>query len=473
MKNNTLLVISVPFGRNARFLLSSEIYKKMIKKYDILIVSPFSNNSNLKKEFGGANIYFLSINSQRNKHKYIKYLYSLSELLRFNGYWFRFRKDKWESLWRLTTSLKVEQLTRKYIKKSIRDKIITYLTGYLGYFKFTWRLIDRIFGRYFYNINTIFKYTSKYRNVIIIQTANFSFQERFLSFFARKFSYKSIFVPYTTDQLMSNGYLINNFESICAQGPIETGYLIKYHNIPPKKIFKLGMLWFRNIETLNTQINQNQKKDKYLKKRILLYAGSTMPYFSKQIELQAIDKILSAIKKGLLPNAKLIYRPIANKNELKNIFKKYSKKNEIEIQIPQYSLMGMEQYTKSSIKEDIIEYLKMMSSIDICIMSNITTLLFEAIYFGKPVISYFAGSNSGIPMTGYDELLIKEDIAKYFSSGIPAILSSSDILVEKIKEILDNPSWYHSMQKKLLNHWDYKNPNYISEFMKLIKSLEP
>ena len=100
--NNTLIIISVPFGRNARFLLSSEIYERIKNEYNVLLVSPFSNRENFVKEFGGPNVSFLSFNPEIriSQMSFVaRKAYAISEALRFNGYWFRFRNRKRRYYW--------------------------------------------------------------------------------------------------------------------------------------------------------------------------------------------------------------------------------------------------------------------------------------------------------------------------------------------------------------------------------------
>ena len=265
---------------------------------------------------------------------------------------------------------------------------------------------------------------------------------------------------------------MNNFDSVCTQSPIETEYAINYHNIHPQKICKLGMLWLRNIELINANIAQPHKKNELKKTRIILYAGISSSYFSKASELQAIDEILAAIKNKSLPNAKLIYRPVTTADELRVIFDKYRNEKEIEIQIPQQSLIGMKEYSKSSVKTDIIEYLKTISSIDLLVMSAGTTLSLDVLYFDKPVISYFFDPYSELQRGGYNKLKIKQDVLGFFSSGLPVVSTSPTDLVKKIKEVLDKPFFGHQMKRNILGRWDYQNQNYVSEFINLINRLK-
>ena len=62
---NKLIVISIPFSRNFRYLVSSEIYKKLKKRCDVLIVTPERrDNSEIEHEFGGENVRFYYYNQE-------------------------------------------------------------------------------------------------------------------------------------------------------------------------------------------------------------------------------------------------------------------------------------------------------------------------------------------------------------------------------------------------------------------------
>lgn len=474
MKNRSLIIISVPFARNPRFFLSSKIFERLKEEYDLLIVSPFSDLDNFQEEFGGPNVFFEVFNKTDSQlNILLRKLYTLSETIRFNGYWFRFRNKKMRYYWWQSSSITIDDSSEKITikKKAFRKQLITYFSGLIGYFRFSWRLFDRVFGAFFYDTENILRYTEKYKNVIICQTANWGYQERFLTYFAHKFSYKCILVPYTTDQLITNGYLINNFNKICTQGPIETEYAIKYHGVHSQQICKLGMLWIRNIESLFPKHIREQQSNKG-KERIILYAGVSPTYFPRISEFEAIDEILSAIKSGVLSNSKLIYRPVLKDDSELNVIKnRFQNEYFIEIQIPEPTLIGMSEYTiTSTVKEQIIDYLKTISAISVLVMSGTTTLMFDALYFCLPTILNLADPTGTLKSRRVTDLFIEDDAVGIFSSGVSVIFSFHD-LIQKIKEELDNPSSCAQVRENILSSWDYQNQNYVGDFMNLIKEL--
>lgn len=461
---NSALIISVPFKRNARFLLSSELFARMKKEFNILIVSPFADDGQFREEFGGSNVRFLRCDDGLSLlEPFYQRVFEISELVRFNGYWFRFRNNKMKYYWHLIKS-GYDECSQK--AKSRKARILGVLLGYVGCCKLTWRLIDIIFGKHFYNVSKLHEITRAYTNVTVVQTANWGYQERFLSFFAKKYSHKTIFVPYTTDQLSINGYLIADFDMICTQGPIESMYVQQYHAIDNRRTFPLGMIWNRNIEAISKDfplVGHNNPN------RTILYAGVSSLYFSRVSEFEAVDEILRHIKSGSLANIKLIYRPVAkDQEELVEIQLKYGGNHLIEVQLPQAAMIGMGNVDveSSSVKSEIIEYLKVMSNIDLLIMSSITTLMFDAMYFSVPVISNFNDPVESSRQNG-KELILSSDVLGVVSSGLH-IVHSTDDMMKEIYSALENADEFVKSEMQILSDWDFHNNNYIEDFMQII-----
>jgi hypothetical protein len=466
--NNSLLIISVPFGRNTRYLLSSKLYSKLKEEYDILIVSPFAYNDNFRKEFGGVNVSFWTFDNDPTQLNLLaRKIYGLTEALRLTGYWFRFRNAKMGYYWRLCVDTNNSEPIG-WLKRII-FKAKGQFSGRIGYYNCLWWLIEKFCGYFLYDFKSILQFTRNYKNVILIQSANWGYQERFLAYCARKFSFKSVFVSYSTDQLSVNGFLISDFDKICTQGPIETEYAIKYHNIPLQRILNFGALWFRNIDAIFEE-NITNRQDNNNKVKNILYGGVASAYFPRDWEFEALDRILAAFKNVIIPNAKLIYRPLPKDDrELKDINSRYQNEDLIEINIPQVSCYGISEYTKSVVKDEVVDYIKIINSADVFIMSCSTTMGFDALYLNKPVISNDACPDAAVPRSrGF--LAQEGDTAGLISSGVPVVLSL-DELIQKIQQALDSPDSYNQAKKNLLDAWDYQNVNYVNDFMNLISEL--
>ena len=93
MKANTkLIVISIPFTRNLRYLSSSKILDRLREDYDVLLVGPQFKDEALRAEFAGPRTSFWAFGLRREQLSFFaRWAYELSEVLRRCGYYFRFR----------------------------------------------------------------------------------------------------------------------------------------------------------------------------------------------------------------------------------------------------------------------------------------------------------------------------------------------------------------------------------------------
>ena len=471
--SRTLVIISVPFIRNTRYLISSRIFEALKREYAILIVSPFCNQESFKREFGGPNVFFLEFDKSPDRlGPLIRYVYAVSEVLRRNGYWFRFRNKTMRYYWDFITR-STQGMSSANPGLSLKSKLINHTLGVLGYSRNSWKWLENIFGSFFYDTKDIAPFTAGYSPTILVQTANWGYQERFLAYCSRKYSFKSILLPYTTDQLVINGYLLSSFDKICAQGPIETRYALDFHGVAPQKISPLGMLWLRNIEYFQEEYCPVAATFPETKSEtVLLYAGLTATFFPRVSEFEAVDSLLNAIKTGILRNSRLIYRPaITSPQDIEEVTGKYGSEILMEIQMPQPSCIGISGDSIGDIKMEMVEYIQQIRSIDVLIMSATTTMLFDALYFDIPCIANFTDSTSTLDSIGFTGAYLKNDATLRSAPAMP-IAHSLQEMIQFVKEASENPASHQQVKRSTFAEWDYGTPNYVSQFLGLVKDLE-
>lgn len=91
-KSAKLIIISLPFYRIARVTLSEIVLHFLLSQKDteILVVCPFANEPGFQKSFKDDRLQFRELNfSSLNRLKFL--LLGVTEMLRRNGYWRRFR----------------------------------------------------------------------------------------------------------------------------------------------------------------------------------------------------------------------------------------------------------------------------------------------------------------------------------------------------------------------------------------------
>jgi hypothetical protein len=459
--NKTCILISVPFARNARFLLSSKIYADIKLRFRVLIVTHYTVTDQFKDEFGGDNVFFYEI-QEKPMSKFVQRLYHFSELLRNNGYRFKHRNAKLAYYWYQAKNISFNKLNGAQ-KAKIKTKILAYFSGWIGYLEFSWRVLDYVISPFVFNIGKMIDICNPSNRLVIIQTANFGYQERTLSYLSRKLKAKKILFPYTTDQLSVNGYLLNKYDYVCSQGEVDTKYLVDHHKIDQSKVIKLGSIWYRNIE--NIYRSNNQFADKSSERKIL-YAGISSQYFSKAGELEVIDEFLHAIQSGKMGNARIIYRPVCTEDELKKINAIYCNNPNIDIQVPELSMIGMNTNHDARTDDSINSYLNMMSRNDIFIMSQITTMLFDAVYFDIPVISYIYDKNNNDLKR--NDLYVATDIANIYLSGIPTVRNDPSGLVTLALNYLEDRIDQVQTKQKIIDYWDYSDDKYDDTFSNLL-----
>ena len=134
----------------------------------------------------------------------------------------------------------------------------------------TTSLIDSIIGPFIFNNAKLNEVTSKHKKVTLIQSASWGIQDRTLSWFAERNDWRTVFIPYTTDQLTLNGYLLTDYDVVCAQGQCDKYFAEKYHSFPVSKIERLGSPWSRYLKLIR---DSTENKNGGKKKRKIIYAG--------------------------------------------------------------------------------------------------------------------------------------------------------------------------------------------------------
>ncbi len=312
-----------------------------------------------------------------------------------------------------------------------------------------------------------------YRRTIVIQTANWGYQERFLAHCAARYSFKSILVPYTTDQLIINGYLLSAFDRICAQGPVETRYAVDFHRVPARKVVPLGMLWLRNIESLERRHSGSvPRHEETGRKKVLLYAGLTASFFPRASEFEAVDSVLNAIKAGMLPHSRLVYRPvILTPDDLAQVQARYGGEELVEIQTPQASCVGISVDTAERIQTEMVEYVKQVKSVDVLIMSATTTMMFDALYFDIPCIANFTDPTGTLESIGFTGAYMRNDETLQAAPGMP-IAHSLEELVRYVREAIENPESHQTVKSTTFAEWDHADARYVERFMEAIREVE-
>ncbi len=454
--NKHLVILSIPHVRVVRLLLSDNILTQIKKHSDILIVTPFATEQRFQDDFKGENIFFHKFDTfNLGASKLMKKLYAVSEIMRKYGFYRRSKKKG--------TSYPIKNITRNYgvdgsdTIDPLAARLMKRTLSYIGFWRGSWRVLDRLSGASLFQSEALEAFTSKYQKVTLIQAASWGVQDRVLAWHARRLKFRSVLIPYTTDQISINGYLMCNYDAVCVQGAFEAWCSKEYHNVPGGRIVPLGSMWFRNIDQLllsNPNLKRTQEENA---PTVIMYAGLARLYSPQANEFRVVDRLIAANEEGLLGHAKLVYRPGAMTEEERAPIKaRYDQKN-IELQWPAEACGGLDSYS-GAVEKGLLDLLENLLGTDILIMAQITSLALEAAYMGCSVIADFTDEGGLLKERQRHRFLSKHGEIPSMP-GVPVVHSLADLMTQIRKFQTDKEASKQSTDG-ILRQWDYCQPDW-------------
>ena len=446
----TTVLLSVPFVRNARFLLSSSAFARLQREFDVVIVSPFADAPAFREEFDGPNTSFVTIEEPR--HWLGIRLWGLTESARFMGFWYRHRASTTVQYWAEGRG------------RGLRGWLRT-LGAALSEPPRLWRLLDRCVAPWAYDGKALDAAVTG--PAVTVLTANWGYQSRLLAHWSARRGIPRVLLPYTTDQLIINGHLVADFDAICVQGGVERDCATVLHGVSPERIVDLGSIWFRIIDewrerTVAGNVTPEQPR--------LLYAGVSSQYFPKLSEWAALQALTNAVANGTLPPVDLVYRPIATEDELVEI-RRRCRMSGITLQTAEPVMFTMYAYGDggTSIAAQIDSYLSDLTSVDVFVMSNTTTMALDALYLDIPVVANFGNLDLTRTERRSHPRLARDPVG-LLDSGIAIVLDPQE-LVYAVRDALPPSDVHASAREITLQRWDAESAGWTETLVLLLKRL--
>jgi hypothetical protein len=443
-QKSQLVIISIPLTRIARNSLSNSVLDPLRARGDVLIVAPFADEPGFQRDFSGKNTYFLQW--QDNSISKIKKVFlSVPELMRRLGYWRKFKnKGLMYYLLNQYTNFGAEGKDSRF---GIFRTFIYWLLSVIGKHPSTWEITEKCCGRGWYNFPGLLEFSNSYEKVSLIQSANWGMQDRVLARVSSGQDWRKVLLPYTTDQLFTNGFLLNKFDAVCVQGDFELGQAKDFHFVPEDRIFKLGSAWFRHMQEIQSKNNIGEKPKN--ETPLIIYAGVTNTNFPSKSEFQALDAIVEFVESSN-EEFRLIYRPVVFDDHLKQIIEsRYGNSNLINIQWPKASAIGLDKYSEMDQDNSLREYVNDMSGCKLLVMSYLTSFCKDAAFLeGCGVISNMIDSNNMLS-NRHNHLF-----PTYMLPGV-RIVDTVDGLIDNIKKLLCNPEQTKRESAEVISLWDY------------------
>jgi hypothetical protein len=446
--SSRVVIISVPLFRIARVTLSPPVLDALRAKGDIVIVAPFADEPEFVHSFGGPGIRFVTWRPPTLK-RYERALFAVSEIMRVQGYWRRFRKRGTEYYVRN----QVRNLgdngadTRFSFGRALMFRVISAA----GRSARAWRLVDRLMGTRWARLPELVEVARGYGRATLIQSANWGMQDRALATLSRQEGWRSVLVPYTTDQLDVNGYLLNGFDAVCAQGPFERERALHVHGVAPERVRCLGSVWFRHLRYLRDRVGQQHFVSDHA---VVMYAGVSSLYFPRASELEAVDALAGFLRSSY-PGHRLVYRPVEfDADRRSKIERRYVGHELVSVQWPAASEVGLSEYSAVEQEAALETYVRSLAGCRILVMSTVTSLCIDAALLEKAgIIASFIDRS---------DMLRNRHTHLFRASWYPdlRIVRSIPELLAAVDFLLSHPEQASAEATELVGRWDYPDTRF-------------
>jgi hypothetical protein len=445
-----LLLVSVPYLRVARILLSKRVLN-CVADADVVVVTPFADDAAFRAEFARPGIEFLRVPAPRWSRP-IGLLYALSESMRMVGFWRRYRRAGLAYYWNgVGVRLGSEG---QDVKEGLLRRAVQQCAAILGSAARSWRLLDRAIGMRVFKSVELERVLRRYSRITLVQASSWGYQDRLLAWHARRRAMRAVLIPYTTDQLWVNGDLLCDYDAVCVQGPFEEHCAKRYHGVAADHIVRLGCLWFRSIDDMVGEMGSVRAARSADALRVVLYAGVSPTYFPRSSEFQAIEALLNAARSGRLGAVQLVYRPYAlDAQDRAAIEARFAQHPQLQLQWPEEACAALEGYSGAEIAPQLQQYLRRLAAADVMVMSNTTSLAWDAAYLGCAVAANFSDPSGTLLRRGV-RLRLQADGLLDCAPGLPLAWSNEE-LVDLVARLLRDPQAAARSRAAVLSQWDY------------------
>ncbi len=452
---NCLVILSLPFQRLIRSHLSPVVLDIIATRADLVVVSPFGADLNFVSQYNGKHISHLVAPTHEKLPWLFRKLVAISSILRRQGYWRRVRSHL-PYFWANRHVEFGENGNDTVVV--FWKRLITEILAWAGSRPWVWSLLDSMIGRWSFHMSELTALANTYDRVTLVQAASWGFQDQALAWCGRKNQWRTVLLPYTTDQLMTNGYLYSDFDVVCVQGEVERRFAEVLHNVPDHKIFNVGSIYMRALEAIGLPTQFESVSSDILDNRIM-YAGLVPTYFPADYEIQAVN-MLSKLELGDGKKiTKFIYRPASLSQEyLASVKAQLLFPDRVELQTTSSTSLGLESYSPTNSTVDLQNLITNLKNVDVMVTSLTTSLSVEAALLGVPSIAYYP-EESAFFCNRNVRLLCNAENRTIGLESIP-VASNLQELESLVKQLLNDPVLRKKITDATLREWDYPKLNY-------------
>lgn len=449
---SSLVILSIPYQRLIKSHLSPAVINTLKERADLVVVSPFSKKDKFNKSYNQFGIFLTAARNESNLNIFKRVCFGISSILRVNGFFYNKRNEipyYWENR-HIRFNADGPDTKNGKIKSILLD-----IAALVGRNPKVWRIFDSLHGFFTYKFPELLVITKSYRKVILVQSASWGYQDACLAHLARTNRWRSVLLPYSTDQLFCNGWLYCDYDKVCVQGMEERAFALRMHFIKETKIIQLGSLNLHSLRQFRNYYSNKVKSNEYR----ILYAGSSPTYFPSSSEIEGLELLLVMTNSDGFPPCQVRYRPLWLTPENRRLLlERFSYYSNLTIETASPSIYGLEEFSDVDWEKITKNHVKNISGFDVMVMAYATSLAIDIAIFGTPSISYFYDSTGTLDKRKSSLRLDNNDRFLGFSS-IP-VATNNKALTELTRELLTDLTKRREIVHQILQNWDMDAPEF-------------
>ena len=434
------IVVSVPFVRNIRHSLSIPFISELKKYGNLIIVSPFNFSAEDQEylKIDGAKFILLDYQPGRIWRLFL----GVSDYCRRSGY---FGKHTDFGL-----PYYFKNLAMRFNKSGYFEQLPSlvrfgiYISAIMFKNEYVWKMFEKIIIQAFVAQYKEPKFLGLLEGVTYFQSANWGFQDRILCRMADKYRWKSVLIPYTSDQMYATGHMLRDHDIYAVQSEWEKKLALSLHKIPSHKIRVIGSIWYRNIEYFIDKEGLKQKRSIGSKPKIL-YAGVSEIFFPRVTEIKSVQLIATKF-----PNYDVVYCPYSSGESFKNIVKNFTNFENVRVLPFSSTITELSPINQETFREGIKFHIEKLVNVDLLVMSYLTSLSTDISFISKcPLIANFIDEFGILEKRNSDEFPKELMLGEMLS-----VVISFESLIGSINDILSKKSTKAPVQP--YTYWDHE-----------------
>lgn len=433
MRSSTVVYVSIATGRSIKYLLDTVLYDYLKASYTLRIFSPFSEDNEFVRKYGGEGVRFSKHPCTAGKARII--IRKIFDRFRFLWPIFRLKN----------TPLGDElSFTRKRIYPlgyEITKVLHTFIKALGG-----WSAFKKL-ARYVYFSDYYFKYFySESPKLVVLPSPSKVVGDYCLQCAAAVNHVPTCLIPSSWDDFTTGGEFPFESDLVLSWGPEMSRHAREFFGFQEDKLVNVGLI---RMETVQTPMNE-----KAFRKRMKIPEGfriilfPTNQHYIMAPEPRILEELIHDVESGKIGDVVVIVRPNNTSGPFqKEYIRKYKDHPLVRINIPEED--GVGRYS-----EDETRWVDVLANVDV-VITICSMMVLEAFYFNKPVINlnydYGMMGDWGYSYKFYYGREVYRKIREY---GATRFVDSRQELISAINRYLSYPGLDQEARSRVMKLWD-------------------